>query len=102
MNNPRTSKPIVLLAAVQGLVVFIAVSGMRFMPENNWFWDALLVLLLSLWVTQIALSIHWFSGRRCLAAVAGSVGFTVFGLPVVAFAGFLLSLVIGTFVFPPR
>jgi len=98
----RPGRKIVALAIFRGLLVFVPISAMKFMPDSDWFWDSLLVAFLFLFTSELVLSFRWFQGWRCVAAVTGSVGFTVIGLPLIACAAFIISLVIGTFVFPPR
>ena len=93
-------KMITKLALVQGILVFFPISTMKFMPESDWFWRGLVVMLILVFVGELFVSFRFFEGRRRVLAVGASLGFTVLGLPILMFAAFLLSLLIGTFVLP--
>jgi hypothetical protein len=102
LATTRPSRKLATLMVLRALLVFVPIAAMKFMPESSWFWAALLAGFLFLFTSELVLAFRLFQGRLCAAAVAGSVGFTVVVLPLVACAAFILSLLIGTFVFPPR
>jgi ABC-type multidrug transport system permease subunit len=97
--NP--TKTITLLALIEGTLVFLPFSMMKFMPENDWFWRFLVAVLALTLIAQLFVSLRFFQGRKRALALAASLGVVVFVLPILFLAGVVLSLVIGTFVLPP-
>ena len=94
-------KLIVALATFRALLIFVPIFLIKLMPESNWYWRGLLGLLLLALAAELGVSVRYLRGWSCAFGIAGSVGWTIIGLPIVAFVAFLLSLAIGTFEFPP-
>ena len=96
------AKTIAMLVLLRGLLVLLPISTMKVMPESDWFWRGLLAVFFLTFAAELFISFRCFKGRKLALAVGGSVGFIVIGVPIIFFGAFLLSLMAGTFVFPPR
>ena len=75
---------------------------MSLMPESDWFGGALIFAIVLALGRQLYVAFVSYAGRRRACAVGGALAFFVLGLPLIFLAGFVMSLVLGTFVFPPR
>lgn len=102
LTSIRPGRKLAALMFLRALLVFVPIAAMKFMPESNWFWGGLLGGLLFLFASEVVFAFRWFQGRLRAVAVVCSIGFTVIGLPIIACGAFLVALVGGTFVFPPR
>lgn len=99
VNDPV--KKISQLTLLQGLLVFVPIAFMKFMPESDWFWLAIEAALVLSLIGELIIVFRAYKGWTIVLAAGATLSFLVVGLPIIGFFGFLTSLAIGTFVFPP-